>query len=142
MMTQNASCNTILQTIVDTDKRGRVMSFYTMSFMGMAPFGSLLAGALASRVGPAGALLACGGGCLLLGFWLMSQLPILRAAMRPVYIRLGIIPDVTLAEGVEEACEPIVASIDQDALAAAGVELAETGPVDPRTLSAGITKTL
>jgi MFS family permease len=47
MMMQMASSNTLLQTIVDEDKRGRVMSFYTMAFMGMGPFGSLLAGGLA-----------------------------------------------------------------------------------------------
>jgi MFS family permease len=47
MMLQMASSNTILQTVVDDDKRGRVMSFYTMAFMGTAPFGSLLAGGLA-----------------------------------------------------------------------------------------------
>jgi len=51
MLMQMTSSNTILQTIVDDDKRGRVMSFYTMAFMGTAPFGSLLAGALASKVG-------------------------------------------------------------------------------------------
>ena len=49
MMVQMASSNTILQTIVDEDKRGRVMSFYTMAFLGMAPLGSLLAGGLADR---------------------------------------------------------------------------------------------
>jgi MFS family permease len=51
MMVQMASSNTVLQTIVEEDKRGRVMSFYTMSFMGMVPFGSLLAGSAASTVG-------------------------------------------------------------------------------------------
>jgi len=51
MMVHMASCNTILQTIAEEDKRGRVMSFYTMSFMGMMPFGSLLAGSLASKIG-------------------------------------------------------------------------------------------
>ena len=51
MMEQMAASNTILQTIVDDDKRGRVMSFYSMAFMGMAPFGSLLAGTAATRIG-------------------------------------------------------------------------------------------
>ena len=51
MMTQMASSNTLLQTITDEDKRGRIMSFYTMAFMGMGPFGSLLAGSLAHWVG-------------------------------------------------------------------------------------------
>ena len=51
MMVQMASTNTVIQTIVDEDKRGRVMSFYTMAFLGTAPFGSLLAGWLSSRIG-------------------------------------------------------------------------------------------
>ena len=59
-----ASSNTIIQTIVDDDKRGRVMSFYTMAFMGMAPIGSLLAGALASKFGVTDALLFGGFSCL------------------------------------------------------------------------------
>ena len=48
MMVQMAGTNTLVQTLVDEDKRGRVMSFYTMAFFGMAPFGSLLAGGLAA----------------------------------------------------------------------------------------------
>lgn len=51
MMVCLASCNTIIQTVVDDNKRGRVMSFYTMAFMGMAPLGSLAAGYAASRIG-------------------------------------------------------------------------------------------
>ena len=47
MITNFAAANTILQTIVDDDKRGRVMSFLAMSFMGMTPFGVLIVGALA-----------------------------------------------------------------------------------------------
>ncbi len=66
MMIQMAASNTILQTIVDEDKRGRIMSFYTMAFMGMAPFGSLFAGSLASKVGAANTLLF-GGICCIIG---------------------------------------------------------------------------
>ena len=51
MMQQMAASNTIIQTIVEDDKRGRVMSFYAMAFVGMAPFGSLLAGVLAHAIG-------------------------------------------------------------------------------------------
>jgi len=65
MMVQMASCNTFIQTIVDDDKRGRVMSFYTMSFMGTAPFGSLLAGGLASRIGAPSTLLISGISCIM-----------------------------------------------------------------------------
>ena len=51
MMVQMASSNTIIQTVVDEDKRGRVMSFYAMAFMGMSPFGNLFAGLMASKIG-------------------------------------------------------------------------------------------
>jgi MFS family permease len=71
MMVQMASSNTVIQTIVDDDKRGRVMSFYAMSFMGMSPFGSLLCGTLAERFG-APLTLTGGGLCCLAGalvFW-------------------------------------------------------------------------
>lgn len=62
---QAASSNTVLQTIVDEDKRGRVMSFYTMAFMGMVPFGSLLAGGLASLIGTPRTVMVGGLVCLL-----------------------------------------------------------------------------
>jgi len=60
MMVQMASCNTVLQTIIDDDKRGRVMSFYTMAFMGPAPFGSLLGGWTASHIGAPNTLIIGG----------------------------------------------------------------------------------
>lgn len=63
-----ASSNTILQTIVHDDKRGRVMSFYTMAFMGMAPIGSLFAGVLAHKFGATDALLFGGFSCLFCTF--------------------------------------------------------------------------
>lgn len=103
MMMQNAACNTILQTIVEPDKRGRVMSLYTMAFMGMAPLGSLWAGALADRIGVTNTLTISAVGCLLLGFWFARRLPLLRDDVIPIYKRLGIIPEVAL--GVENASE-------------------------------------
>ena len=60
LMVQMASGNTILQTIVDDDKRGRVMSFYVMCVMGTTPIGSLLAGAVADRLGTPETLLIGG----------------------------------------------------------------------------------
>jgi MFS family permease len=102
-MVQVASSNTILQTIVDDDKRGRVMSFFTMSFMGMTPFGSLFAGALAGRIGAPATVqiggVACLAGALLFAFWL----PSFRDKVRPIYTRLGIIPEV--AAGIQSASE-------------------------------------
>ncbi len=90
-MTLVASCNTIIQTIVDEDKRGRVMSFFTMAFIGMAPFGSLLAGALAGRIGANETVLVGGVCCLAGGIIFLRQLPLLRKTIRPIYIDRGII---------------------------------------------------
>ena len=101
MMVQMASSNTILQTIVDDDKRGRVMSFYSMAFMGMMPFGSLLAGALASRVGAPRTVILGGLACLLAAAAFARALPALRAQVRPIYVRLGIVPE--LAAGLQAA---------------------------------------
>jgi MFS family permease len=65
MMVQMAGSNTVLQTIVDDDKRGRVMSFFVMAFIGLAPFGSLMAGSLASKIGTTNTLFIAGTFCLL-----------------------------------------------------------------------------
>jgi len=65
MMVQMASSNIVLQTLADDDKRGRLMSFYTMAFFGMSPFGSLMAGAMAERMGAAATLTVGGGACLM-----------------------------------------------------------------------------
>ena len=92
MITQMASSNTILQTVSDDDKRGRVMSFYSMSFMGMAPFGSLIAGSLASSIGAPGTLLVCGISCILGAALFTSRLRAVSAMVRPVYEKIGIIP--------------------------------------------------
>lgn len=80
LMLQMAASNTLLQTIVDDDKRGRVMSFYTVAFMGMAPFGSLLAGTVAERLGAPATLLLGGAVCVLGGLVFAFRLPARRAA--------------------------------------------------------------
>jgi len=103
MMLQMASSNTILQTIVDEDKRGRVMSFYTMAFMGTAPFGSFLAGGLASSIGAPNTLLVGGIACLAGALYFVRKLPELRKAVRPIYIKLGILPQVSL--GIQTVTE-------------------------------------
>jgi MFS family permease len=101
MMTQMASSNTILQTIVPDEKRGRVMSYYTMAFVGMAPFGSLLAGSLANRVGAPITVLISGAICLAGSAWFATRLKGLRELVRPIYIKLGIIQEV--AQGMQAA---------------------------------------
>ena len=101
MMQGLTASNTIIQTLVPEDKRGRVMSYYTMAFVGMAPFGSLLAGWLAHLFGAPRAVEMTGALCCLGGAWFFGQMPAVRAEMRPVYERLGIVPAVTVE--VEEA---------------------------------------
>jgi MFS family permease len=102
-MAQMAVSNTIIQTIVDEDKRGRVMSFYTMSFMGTAPFGSLLAGTLADHIGAPETLLFGGIGCVIAAIWFARALPRLRQFVQPIYIQKGILPE--LRSGVLSTAE-------------------------------------
>ena len=102
-MVQMAASNTVLQTIVEEDKRGRVMSFYTMAFMGTAPFGSLLAGSVAERIGAPHTLLFGGIGCVLGALWFATSLPALRRDIRPIYRRIGVLPEV--AQGIHETSE-------------------------------------
>ena len=75
MMQQMAATNTILQTVADEDKRGRLMSFYSMAFMGTAPFGSLAAGAVADRIGAPKTLMISGVVCMVGALWFRTQLP-------------------------------------------------------------------
>ena len=103
MMVHMASSNTILQTIVDEDKRGRVMSFYAMAFMGSVPLGSLLSGALAARVGAPATVVLGGIACLFGAAAFARALPGLRAQIRPIYARLGVIPEV--AAGLQTAAD-------------------------------------
>jgi len=91
MMQGLAASNTVIQTLVPEDKRGRVMSYYTMAFVGMAPFGSLLAGALAHRLGAPHAVMITGAFCLAGALWFTTQLKSIRKVMRPIYIEMGII---------------------------------------------------
>ncbi len=99
MMVRGASSNTIIQTIIDDDKRGRVMSFYTMAFIGMMPFGSLLFGSLASKFGATATLIFGGISCIIGAALFALKLPQLRKVIRPIYTKLGIIPE--LAEGLQ-----------------------------------------
>jgi len=102
-MTQLASSNTVLQTIVDDEKRGRVMSFYMMAFLGTAPFGSLIAGTLSSRIGAPHTLMLGGIGCVAGALWFARERPALREAIRPIYVTMGILPE--LAAGVQSATQ-------------------------------------
>ena len=92
MMVETAATNTILQAIVEEQMRGRVMSFYTMAFLGTAPLGSLIAGVAADRIGAATTVLLGGIACVAAGIWFALRLPALRAVLRPIYVEKGILP--------------------------------------------------
>ena len=95
MIVQLAAGNTVLQTLVEEDKRGRVMSLYLMAFMGMTPWGSLLAGALANHVGVSRTLMAQGILGLAGALVFARQLPRIRAVVRPIYVKMGIIDELS-----------------------------------------------
>lgn len=101
MMQIFSACNTILQTIVDEDKRGRVMAFYTMSFIGVAPFGSLIAGALANRIGAPFTVALGGALCIVAATIFAMKLKEIARVVRPIYIGLGILPEI--ATGIQAA---------------------------------------
>jgi MFS family permease len=103
MMVQMASSNTLVQVLVDDDKRGRVMSLYAMAFMGMAPFGSLMAGSLAKWVGAPRTVMIGGIGSLCGTVIFVLALPAMRKFMRPEHRREGGIADVS--GGIPEAEE-------------------------------------
>jgi MFS family permease len=84
--------NTIIQSLVSDDKRARVMSYYTMAFFGTAPFGSLLAGALAHRIGAPHTVIITGAFCIAGALWFSIDLPKIRAVMRPIYQEMGLLP--------------------------------------------------
>ena len=93
MMLQMASSNTLLQTVVEDNKRGRVMSFYTMAFMGTAPFGSFMAGSLAKLLGTPHTILI-GGLCCIAGAVIYStKLPEISRHVKPIYVRMGIMTE-------------------------------------------------
>jgi MFS family permease len=92
MMQGLAASNTVIQTLVPEEMRSRVMSYYTMAFVGMAPFGSLLAGFMAHHIGAPHTVMVTGAACVLGAIWFTTQLPSVRRVMRPIYLEMGIIP--------------------------------------------------
>ncbi len=105
MMQGMASSNTIIQTVVPEDRRGRVMSYYTMAFVGMAPFGSLLAGGLAHWVGAPRTVMITGSVVIGGAIWFATKLGSIRAAIRPIYEKMGILPSREPLD-VEDAANP------------------------------------
>lgn len=98
-MVHMASTNTLIQTLVQERMRGRVMSLYMVAFLGMAPFGSLLAGAIAGRIGAPDTLIGGGAICIVGALVFARKLPALRAQARPVMEDMGILPEVANALG-------------------------------------------
>jgi MFS family permease len=105
MITLYASANTLLQTLTDDHMRGRVMSFFSLAFVGVSPFGNLLAGLMAARLRPAGADPVVGASrtllieatiCLMAAVAYLRMLPALRRVVRPIYVKKGILPDAEL----------------------------------------------
>ena len=87
-----ASANTILQTIVEDRLRGRVASFYTLAFLGVAPLGNLMAGAIAGAFGVPAAFALNGVLAMLAAAWYAQRLPMVRDVLRPIYEQLGVPP--------------------------------------------------
>jgi MFS family permease len=103
MMLGLGGSNIIIQTLVPEDKRGRVMSYYTMAFVGMAPFGSLLAGGLAHWIGASHTVMISGACCLLGCGWFTLKLPEVRRVMRPIYEEMGLIRELP-----RDPSEPVI----------------------------------
>jgi MFS family permease len=105
MVSVMASSNTVIQTLVDDDKRGRVMAIYSVSFMGMAPFGSLLAGWTAHRIGVAHTMTLNGLFVLAAAAAFASRMKIITAHAAPVYSRLGLAEAAAQELGEAERAE-------------------------------------
>jgi MFS family permease len=107
-LVQGASAsNTIIQSLVSEDKRSRVMSYFAMAFFGAAPFGSLLAGTLAHRIGAPYTVIVTGSFCIAGSLWFVFELPKVNAAMRPIQQEMGLLPaiDIDLISGGQEPTE-------------------------------------
>ena len=104
LMQSAAVSNTIIQSLVPEDKRARVMSYYTMAFFGAAPFGSLLTGTLAHRMGAPHTVILTGAFCAAGALWFTLELPKVRAVVRPIYQDMGLLPslDVNVTSEVQE----------------------------------------
>jgi MFS family permease len=103
MVSQMAASNALLQTIVEEEKRGRVMSYYTLAFFGMGPLGSLLSGTLAATIGIRATYLTFGCLTLTAAAGFVVLLPRLRREIRPLYVRAGILPEPVQAYTIRRA---------------------------------------
>jgi MFS family permease len=106
-----AVCNTIIQSLVPDDKRARVMGYYTMAFFGAAPFGSLMAGALAQHIGAPHTVMLTGAFCIAGAAWFTFQLPKIRPGMRASYRERELSATRSTAEEARAAARQASASI-------------------------------
>lgn len=106
LMQAASGANTVLQSLVTEDKRARVMSYYTMAFFGAAPFGSLLAGALAERIGATGTVMVTGACCIAGALWFSFELPRIDPTMKQVYRDKGLLDSEPAACSVLSADPP------------------------------------
>jgi MFS family permease len=94
MIMSIASINTMIQTLADDDKRGRVMSFYSVALMGTTPIGNLLAGSVASGVGISLTMLIGGAITIVSGIIFQLNRKSFRKFVRPIYVDKGILPSL------------------------------------------------
>ena len=114
-----AVCNTIIQSLVPDDKRARVMGYYTMAFFGAAPFGSLMAGALAQRIGAPYTVMLTGTFCLFGAAWFALQLPKIRPEMRASYREKELSAERAAAEAARETARHASASMPKPKISSA-----------------------
>ncbi|MDO9543261.1 MAG: MFS transporter [Kiritimatiellia bacterium] len=93
LLTQAAASNTVIQTIIADHMRGRVMSFYSMAFMGMMPLGSLLSGMMSRLVGAPVTIMLNGLLCIAAALVFFRYLKMLRRHINPIYVKKGIISE-------------------------------------------------
>lgn len=91
MILSLAAINTMIQTIADEDKRGRVMSFYAMALMGTLPIGNLLAGSMASGIGIRNTMLIGGLVTIISAFWFEHNRRSMRSTVRSIYREKGLV---------------------------------------------------
>lgn len=103
MMQSLAVIASLIQTIVPDDKRGRVTSYYTMAFVGMAPIGSLVAGAVAQRIGAPATVMLSGSCCMAASIWFALKIPEIEAIVQPMYREMGLVADHVSAPVVVES---------------------------------------
>jgi MFS family permease len=111
MMMQMTASNTLIQSMVPDRLRGRVMSVYSMMFMGMAPIGAFSAGAVAHRLGAPITLALGGAACILGSAYFTAKLPVLRVEARKLILAQQATAG-TPVDGVESEAAPVVSDAD------------------------------